>query len=296
MLSKLCIIMCIAICIIAILVYRLYDLRYISNVIENFENEDKIAFLFLTRNNLKRLDMWKKFLKGNESRYSIYCHAKELTEVKDTLLKTNLIPEHIDTCWGCISVVEAYILLMRNALLNPNNKKFILVSESSVPIVSFDVFYNTIMQNDKSRFGIHKENTSQYRYNQIINPEFPLSDFIKHSGQGCIFNRKHAEMLIESMPKFENWKKQDCVDEHYNGNILRIMDKDFNNNNDSIKTTFDIWQKEDLNLLNDNITQDDLQIQSYILLKKVSNKAINSMRKSGFLLMRKVDENTIIEL
>jgi hypothetical protein len=83
------------------------------------------------------------------------------------------------------------------------------------------------------------------------------------------------------------------VDEHYNGNILLIMDKEFDSNNSNIKTTFDIWQKEDLNLT--TITYDDLEIDSYILLKKVSNKAIDNMRSNGFLFMRKIDENTIFD-
>ena len=54
-----------------------------------------------------------------------------------------------------------------------------------------------------------------------------------------------------------------CVDEHYNGNILLTMDKEFDSNNKNIKTTFDIWQKEDLNI--STITNDDLEINSYIL-------------------------------
>jgi len=193
------------------------------NTIKN--NQDKVAFLFLTRNNLKRLDIWEEFLKGNESRYSIYCYAKEPEAITDKLLKENIIPEYIETCWGCINVVEANIILMKNALKDPNNKKFILVSESCVPIVSFNTFYHTIMKDDKSRVGIHKINSSPDRFNDIVNPEFKKEQFIKHSAQGCIFNRKHSQMLVDSLPKLENWKIMSCVDEHYNGNILLTMDK-----------------------------------------------------------------------
>lgn len=257
----------------------------------DIDNTDKIAFLFLTRNNLKRPEIWEEFLKGKEDKYSIYCHAKEPKNVTDKLLKDTIIPEYIDTCWGCINLVEANILLMKNALLNPLNKKFILVSESCVPIVSFDVLYKSIINNNKSRIGIQKINSSPERYNQISNPEFPKKDFIKHSGSGNIFNRVHVKMLVNSLPKLDNWKKQMAPDEHYKGNTLRVMDKDFNNNNENIKTTFDIWQKDDLDLpnLNDNII---LKSDEYILLNKVTNKAIDSMRDKGFLFIRKVDENT----
>ena len=275
------------------------SIEHFNNVnINNTENnQDKVAFLFLTRNNLKRLDIWEEFLKGdktgNESRHSIYCHAKEPYAITDKLLKENIIPEYMETCWGCINVVEANIILMKNALKDPQNKKFMLVSESCAPIVSFNTFYNTIMKDDKSRVGIHKINSSPDRFNAIVNPEFKKEQFIKHSGQGCIFNRKHAQMLVDSLPKLENWKTMSCVDEHYNGNILLTMDKDFDSNNSNIKTTFDIWQKEDLNL--STINDDDLQTDSYILLKKVSNKAIDNMRSNGFLFIRKIDEHTIFD-
>ena len=299
--------------VILTLLYRLNGLQYNSSFVEKFsnytdsnkddnkdDNKDsnndtdntyKIAFLFLTRNNLKRSEIWEEFLKGKEDKYSIYCHAKEPEKVTDRLLKDTIIPEHIDTCWGCINLVEANILLMKNALLNPLNKKFILVSESCVPIVSFDVLYKSIINNNKSRIGIHKINSSPERYNQIKNPDFSEKDFIKHSGSGNIFSRLHAEMLVNSLPKLEDWKAQIAPDEHYKGNILSVMDKDFNNNNENIKTTFDIWQKDDLDLLNlnDNII---LKTGEYILLNKVTNKAIDTMREKGFLFMRKVDENT----
>ena len=68
--------------------------------------------------------------------------AKEKDKVTDILLKDRHIPEHIETCWGCPNLVEANILMMKEALKNPLNKKFILVSDSCLPIVSFNKFYN----------------------------------------------------------------------------------------------------------------------------------------------------------
>jgi hypothetical protein len=293
MLSKIIILFVI---ILGILIFRL---SRIYNSLELFTpnkpiQTDKIAFLFLTRNNLKRSEIWEEFFKDNESRYTIYCHPKEPENVSTQLLKNNIIPEHIDTCWGCINLVEANILLMQNALKEPKNKKFILVSESCIPIVSFNKFYDIVMQNDNSRIGIHKTNTTPKRYKDIRNPEFLESEFIKHSGSGCIFNRKHATLLVNSKHKLKDWTTTFATDEHYNGNMLRVLDKQFNSNNDNIKTTFDIWQKADLD--KNNLLEDDLLTVSYILLKKVSNKCIDAIRKAEFLFIRKVDENTEIDI
>ena len=310
------IILTLGIIILGILIYRLSRLpssvflesfTVQNELLQNQFKQDKIAFLFLTRNNLKRPEIWDKFLQGNESRYSIYCHPKEPENVSNELLKKNIIPEHIDTCWSCINLVEANILLMENALKDPQNKKFILVSESCIPIVSFKIFYDMIMQNDKSRIGIHKINTTPDRYKDINNPVFPATEFIKHCGSGCIFNRKHASLLVKSKATLEDWKTMQAADEHYNGNILRVLDKDFYSkdhtgfgvggvapsNNDNIKTTFDIWQKDDLD--KNTFAEDDIETDSYILLKKLSNKAIDAIRKAGFAFVRKVDENTQID-
>lgn len=280
-----------------VLLCRLAGLSNLSNLLKNTSiehfntsNQDKVAFLFLTRNNLKRHDIWEDFLKGNESRYSIYCHAKEPSEVKDRLLKENIIPEYIETCWACLNLVEANIILMKNALQDQSNKKFMLVSESCLPIVSFNTFYNTIMKDDKSRIGILDMNNTPARYNDIINPEFEQKDFFKHTGSGCIFNRQHAQMLVDSLPKLENWKTMMAPDEHYNGNTLMIMDKHFNDNIINQSNTYDLWQKNKLD--DTNLVDNDIKVADYILLKEISNKAIDVLRDKGFLFVRKVDENT----
>jgi len=285
--------------ILGILFFRLSRIYYLSHLesftvqLQKQTIQDKIAFLFLTRNNLKLPEIWNKFLQGNESRYTIYSHPKEPENVSNEILKKNIIPEHIDTCWGCINLVEANILLMEHALKDPQNKKFILVSESCIPIVSFNTFYDMIMQNDKSRIGIHEKNSTPERYKEIKKPGFSINEFIKHCGSGCIFNRKHASLLVNSKHKLEDWKTMQAADEHYNGNILRLLDKEFNINNDNIKTTFDIWQKNDLD--KNTFDEDDIETDSYILLKKLSNKGIDSIRKAGFAFIRKVDENTQLD-
>ena len=92
------------------LVYKLSNINF-----EKFEtnetnethktHENKIAFLFLTYNNLKRPDIWNKFFNienaDNSNKYSnkytIYNHAKEKDKVTNILLKDKHIPEHIET-------------------------------------------------------------------------------------------------------------------------------------------------------------------------------------------------------
>jgi hypothetical protein len=310
------------ICIIIILIFLIcYNVKYFKmkesfnsnyNIIGKSNNEtnknDKIAFLFLTYNNLKRPEIWNKFfgITNNTSPYTspyadkftIYNHAKDKEQVKDILLKDKHIPEHIDTCWGCSNLVEANILLLREALKDPLNKKFILVSDSCVPIVSFDTFYKDIMKDNKSRINIHN-NTNPERYEQIINPPFTKKDFIKHSGSGLVLNLYHAQLLVSKLDDCEtNWKNMSCPDEHYFGNMIKLLDKDFNSNYENSKATFDTWSNDmldktkfDNNDINSNIITD-----GYINITKITNKAIDEIRDKKFLLIRKINENSEIDL
>ena len=283
-----------------------YESRNDNYKNEGFESqggEYKIAFLFLTYNNLKRPDVWNKFLdtqSGNPSKYAnkftIYLHAKEHNNVTDLLLQGKHIPENIETCWGCFGTVEANILMLKAALKDPLNKKFILVSESCIPIVSFDKLYKEMIKDDKSIINIFFNQIQ--RYDQIINPEFSKDKFTKSAAQGLVFNRNHAELLVNSLVQYKNdWKNMECVDEHYFCNILRELDLKFELNNKNNKFTFDVWDKDRINDISYmHIKNGDIKSDSYINLKKISNKAIDDIRENDFMFARKIDKDTEIDV
>ena len=294
----------ITIVIILIIIYVIYNLNN-TNTIDKFTNNtdntyntdnNRIAFLFLTRNNLKQSEIWNNFLKGNEARYSIYCHAKEPQKVTDKLLKDNIIPEYINTSWG--DTVEANILLMKNALLNSQNNKFILVSESCIPISSFDTFHKNIMSNDKTIISILQENLERYQ-SKDLEKLLPVNEFTKNWAQGIVFSRYHTKLLVDSKDKYlDYWKNIRNADEHYFSNMLRILDKDFNDNHLNAKLTFDQWELKTLDkkLYNDDI---DVKYDKCYLCNTffyVSDKFLELLRNRGFLFIRKVNENTEIKI
>jgi len=302
-----CIIIVCIFLIILLLIFRLYKSAYNKNIFETFSSDSdtpKVAFLFLTYNNLKRSDIWNKFFGidgGGEgeheytNKYTIYNHAKEPENITDILLKDKHIPEHIETCWGCPSLVEANILMIKEALKDPMNKKFILVSDSCIPIVSFNTFYKEIMKDDTNRINIHRNNNPE-RYDNIINPTFKKNEFTKHSGSGLVINLTGAKLLVSELDNYRNnWKNVTVPDEHYVGNTLRVLDPKFKDTLCLDKTTFDIWSKEilDSSKLDYN---DDIVSDSYINIKKISNKGIDELRDKKFLLARKVDKGTEIDI
>lgn len=289
---------------IGLYIYIYYEKTKDTFYNENNNENNKIAFLFLTYNNLKREDIWNRFFDINDNniskyanKFTIYNHSKEPEKVTNKLIKHKHIPEHINTCWGCPNLVEANILMLKNALKDKKNKKFILVSGSCIPIVSFNTFYNEVMKDDKSIINI-RHNINPERYDKITNPSFKKDEFTKHSGSGLILNIKHAKLLVlhdvDDLKK--NWKNVFASDEHYFGNILRVLDTNFNINHKVTdpKPTFDIWKKNELNKTNLNDT--DIITDSYINISKITNKAIDEIRDKKFLLIRKVNEKTEIDI
>lgn len=83
-----------------------------------------------------------------------------------------------------------------------------------------------------------------------------------------------------------------CVDEHYFGNLLRVLDPNFNNTQCLDKTTFDIWDKDTLK----NKTELIVNPEYYALFNSISKNVIDELRENKFLFARKVDKNTVIDV
>ena len=102
----------------------------------------KIAFLFLIISDIYHEPTWIDFLKGHEDKYSVYIHSKDKMP-KDSYFKRCEIPAKIPTSWS--KIMKAFIELLREALKDPSNEKFVFLSESSIPLKTFDQAYNHLL-------------------------------------------------------------------------------------------------------------------------------------------------------
>jgi len=135
----------------------------------------KIAFLFLIKDNVCHLDLWKKFFENNEDKYNIYVHNKQ--PLTDDFFSKFVIPETIETSWGKMNIVEATLLLLKYALENAENQRFILLSETTIPVKNFNYIYNFL--------------TPDRNY-------FKVTDYRKQAGhQWFIINRKFCEFCVK---------------------------------------------------------------------------------------------------
>ena len=197
--------------------------------IEKFENQnslDKIAFCFLTIDNIHKLEVWEQFFKGNEDKYSIYIHPKNPEKVSNKY-KKNIIGNLVETKWGDVSLVRATLNLFKAAYQDPQNKMFVLVSDSCIPLNNFDFIYNElIVRKNKSNIISIRNDTPQgykFRHNALKNKDPNFLPFInfKKCSQWCAINRDTIKKLIND-DYTALYSLMFAPDEHY---FVNIFDK-----------------------------------------------------------------------
>jgi hypothetical protein len=191
----------------------------------------KIAFLFLIIDNPNFIKIWDKYLRGKKDKYNIYIHPKY---AEKTIWKKNCIISNLkDTEWGFIT--KAYLELLKEAYKDPDNYKFITISESCIPIQSFDNFYEAVINDDRS--WIKSMKISYYNYKIRINPQLTKpkpKKFIKNYARFCL-NRYHVRELISKEKELEFFHKMHVGDEFFLSVLYPLKNiKDF-------AVTYDDW-------------------------------------------------------
>ena len=122
-----------------------------------------IAFLFLTRGPLPHAQLWARFFDGqDETTYSIFVYApigflyNATTTAAPHLFSGRevraLDPDPSPTVWGGSSLVRAERVLLRAALeaTDRDNARFVLLSESCVPVFDFPFVREYLLRGEKS--------------------------------------------------------------------------------------------------------------------------------------------------
>ncbi|CAL9759560.1 unnamed protein product [Musa acuminata subsp. burmannicoides] len=189
----------------------------------------KVAFMFLTRGPLPLSPLWERFFRGNEGRYSIYVHTHpsyKINFTSDSVFFKRQIPSKVSE-WGQMSMCDAERRLLANALLDLSNERFVLLSESCIPLSNFNITYQYLIRSRYSFVGLI-DDPGPYgrgRYNPNMAPEVNIDQWRKAS-QWFEVNRKLALSIVKDAtyyPKFERFCKPHCyVDEHYFPTMLFI--------------------------------------------------------------------------
>ncbi|CAI7835334.1 unnamed protein product [Closterium sp. NIES-54] len=117
----------------------------------------KLAFLFLSRGPLPLARLWARFFRGYERHYSAYLHPAPGYRVPRGLrraLNLTVVPSK-PAFWGTLSIVEAIKRLLANALLDPHNVRFIVLSERDIPLHPFPAIHRYLLSSSLSFSGGH---------------------------------------------------------------------------------------------------------------------------------------------
>lgn len=134
---------------------------------ENENDNKKIAFCFLIYDSINNEELWKKFFDtADKNKYTIYIHYKQNVPLK--YFENYKLKNCIDTEWGKISLVKASNILFKSAYEDPQNHKFVLLSNSCIPLKSFEQIYSKLTSDNMGYINevedINNKGSKIYKY------------------------------------------------------------------------------------------------------------------------------------
>ncbi|PPD96414.1 hypothetical protein GOBAR_DD06577 [Gossypium barbadense] len=186
----------------------------------NFDGPPKIAFLFLARLNLPLDFLWGSFFENADAaNFSIYIHSAPGFVFDETTSRSHFfynrqLTDSIQVAWGESSMIEAERLLLATALQDPVNQRFVLLSDSCVPLYNFSYIYRYLMASSRS-FVDSFLDLKDGRYHPKMAPVVPRDKWRKGS-QWISLIRSHAEVVVDDevvLPVFKKFcKRRPAVD------------------------------------------------------------------------------------
>jgi hypothetical protein len=244
----------------------------------------KIAFCFLTYDNIVRYDIWNKFFENiDNNKFAVFIHPKNLTiNTQLYSFPINIVNNPIYTNKKeDISIVKATLKLFTFAYnhLNGNNiSHFIFLTQSCIPLFSFNNIYNIISKLNVSLISFIEHNKKE-RYNSLsgfLKKYISPYQFVKQQ-PNMVLTKEDAKLFIDN-DLTQHFKYMECPDEHYFINIITYFFKKK-------------YLKVQTHFCNINLNRTQGLEFNYI-----DKKFINNIRELKYLFMRKVNKESIIDI
>ena len=171
----------------------------------------KIALCFMVYDNINNETIWHDYLSHvDSSLYSMYIHYKHNAPSRH--FDQYKLSDCIDTCWGCLSVVKAQMLLIKEGLKDVLSTHFVILTQACLPFKSFR-HISACLDPDKSYFNMAPDEQVFPRCQPAL--RYLPRHTLKKAGMGAILNRKHAELLLKYEHEIDLWFKDVAnADEH----------------------------------------------------------------------------------
>jgi hypothetical protein len=169
-----------------------------------------------------------------------------------------------DVEWGSVSLVDAEKRLLANALLDFSNERFVLLSESCIPIYNFPTVYKYLIRSEYSFVESYDEPTryGRGRYSRKMLPDIHLYQWRKGS-QWFEIQRDLAVYIVSDTKYYTIFKKYcrpACYpDEHYIPTYLNMFHGSLNSNRSVTWVDWSIGGPHPARYGGGNITEDFIQ-------------------------------------
>lgn len=191
----------------------------------------KIALLFLCQDRINHIDLWEQFISDGKDKISVYIHADNIKNVTQDFIKKYIIEETIKIKWG--DLYPGIKLLYKYALKDLNNCKFILVSDSTIPLFKFDYIYSQLTKTENSFIQYYKPyinrmRTGRFASQRRIHPDFRNNIKWEHyyfNECWTILNRSHTQLVLDDTHYFSIFKNTFAYDENYPMYLLSLNKK-----------------------------------------------------------------------
>jgi len=261
----------------------------------------KVAFLALTYGDFQKEDAMCMFF--DQERYAdlfnLYIHPKE--SLSPHWDKYSLPNEYIirNTKWGCFSLVSATINLLRYALNDADNDRFILISDAHLPLYNMKDVYEKIYEEQSSLCfkDFHNDSIAKHRFFKMLKLKknralcSPLRyDCRAFVSQWFMCDRDAAKKFVDAYDNLVDYFDTTCesyadecwfavIANHLN---LKWKDRSF---------CFSDWDWETEKYMIDRGCK--LNPHTFGI---VDNTFIDAQRKLGNIFIRKVHSSTAVDL
>lgn len=184
-------------------------------------NYSKVAFLFLVKGPVPTEPLWRAFFAHDfaRKRSSIFVHPPiGFTFEEGSFFQPYALPHksRVRTSWGGLGLVHAEIVMLVHALRDPLNARFVLLSETDVPLWPFKCTHDALLSRPDLSFVGSKRTLERFDMFDFGRRSVEYATAWRKGSQWFAISREHAE-AVTSRSDIQAW-----YDAHARKQLSRI--------------------------------------------------------------------------
>ena len=260
-----------------------------------------VAFCFLTRELPLQSELWYEFFLEAAHKglpFVVCVHNKEPVRADcgpahraRHWFRERCVRRPVETWWGNISLVRATLCLFREAIARePRTTHLCLLSEACVPLAGFEAISGAVGARDRTTFDVRPPNESYDRWGHLADKTLIRPRNRCKQSQWFVAHRRDADWFVAN-DATDRWGEPPFApDEHYFISLLKERGVDFGD----AKTTFNDWAWRP-RFPHSGPGPVARQARPHVF-DRVDAATVAALRAEGFLFLRKVRADTVVEL